>query len=447
MEEALNYQCDNCDLKFPNEKKYFKHAKVHHGKIIKPFGCEKCDLMFRTEKLLELHCTKNHAQNESVKPYQCRHCDKSFALVDALEKHVNATHLIYKPYQCDICNDIFTYRIEMMKHKAKMHEKKEKSHYQCKKCNLKFTTKLTFFKHLKSVHRPKKRAQVPKSPQIPKIPQIPSSSSASETRNLVDVSKINENFCKICTIYFKSKLLFNNHLQSFHKHHCELCKNYFSLERDLKEHMSHDHKNCLECPECGVKCRGKLQLTVHTKTEHGNQNPFPCSLCNRSFISSVGLHYHMNFVHKLPLSCIKCKLKFSNIMQLKSHNETVHQRLKKSNEMNPDSDCSTDTADEQEFCSCEKKNNLKNVKIRDYFDDQLECRLCPQKLDTEEDCKVHVTMIHMYSYSSERPFMCEICENSFTSIEEIKDHIHHLHLKPEAQICKKCDLFIRKEAK
>ena len=57
----------------------------------------------------------------------------------------------------------------------------------------------------------------------------------------------------------------------------------------------HLHKHC--CIYCGSEFKDINQLSHHVKTMHRDKQ-CACSLCQRSYVSKIGLNEHVGKVHK-----------------------------------------------------------------------------------------------------------------------------------------------------
>ncbi|XP_005104489.1 myoneurin isoform X12 [Aplysia californica] len=79
------------------------------------------------------------------------------------------------------------------------------------------------------------------------------------------------------------------------------------------------------CTICCVESESRTLLQRHMSMQHGQQLPFPCSLCPRGFFTSSGFKRHLNdHGSEKKFSCQYCDLKVKRRQYLISHLRNFH---------------------------------------------------------------------------------------------------------------------------
>lgn len=139
----VTHECQYCQQKFTNIKKFKTHVRKHERDAKKPvsficsycnkdckshisykrhvvthtkekaFPCHLCEKAFSRTTDLKIHIRRH--TNE--KPYKCSHCDKRFVKKWAMDEHVRI-HTGEKPYKCDICKKSFRFKNVLKTHQT-----------------------------------------------------------------------------------------------------------------------------------------------------------------------------------------------------------------------------------------------------------------------------------------------------------------------------------------
>ena len=91
--------------------------------------------------------------HEGKKAFKCQICDKSFSSKETMKNHISSVHEGIKAFKCVICDYSCSKKLPWTssKHMALVHEKEI-----CKVCDKTYSYKQNMRKHIASVHERKK---------------------------------------------------------------------------------------------------------------------------------------------------------------------------------------------------------------------------------------------------------------------------------------------------
>ena len=125
-----NHPCRHCEATFPTKRELLSHLAGHAE--INPFHCQvqDCQLRFPSQKKLETHERRFHGKQHS-----CSYCGRVCVSASQLQKHL-LIHTGEKPYLCLECGKSFTTKQHLKEH-SKLHSG-SKPWYECNHCDAKY---------------------------------------------------------------------------------------------------------------------------------------------------------------------------------------------------------------------------------------------------------------------------------------------------------------------
>jgi len=284
-----NHPCRHCQTTFNTKRELLTHLAGHAE--INPFHClvQECDARFPSQKKLAIHERKLHG-----KQHTCSYCGRVCVSSSQLEKHV-LTHTGEKPHNCDQCGKAFTQKSHVTHHINTVHGdggQREKKHV-CQECGKGFVSKAVLLKHsmLHTNERPFQCTFCPKT-------------FVQKSHLKVHISKHTGDrpfLCLECGKSFTTK----QHLKEHNKLHtgskpwyeCSQCDAKYRGQADLTIHMRlHTGETPFSCDQCDKSFRSERSLENHARIHTGSK-PFQCGTCNKCFTTPSGLRQH--FKHNL----------------------------------------------------------------------------------------------------------------------------------------------------
>ncbi len=251
---------------------------------------------------------------------------------------------INKRYRCNICDDRFLYPYELTNHIAK-HTGNEKYECNIDKCKKKFFSAISFRKH--------KESHGVFSNYLCSICNKSLASSYSlEAHNIskkhltMASLKHNRYTCDICPETFSSKRKKEYHCSISHPEYkpypCSACNKRFVTLQVQKHHYKTIHNNKTQakhikkykCDLCDKGYPKLKRLTRHHKKRHPNQNPYICNLCDKNFLNKSTKVHHQKTQHEELLKNHKITLA-SNDKQNFYQDKNKYQTLELANQSLP----------------------------------------------------------------------------------------------------------------
>ena len=405
-------RCDICHKSFVSEERLIKHKTTEkhlrkEKRTEMSFQCKFCQKIFKNFKSLEAHEGVKHER-------KCKYCDLRFTT-----KGKVMTHKVIHRRNCDLCISFCSKEEteeELLLHKKTRHWKK------CNYCIEYFPTSKELEDHKNLMHQ-----------YICNI----CNKTASKTIEELFLHKKSSHMtkCSKCDELFpKTKEGRNDSLEHFRKTHwckCEICDQRFKNIKDLQIHVTKAKKHMKKCKHCDEQfaktVEGNRDFLEHIKIEH----TWKCDKCD--WVSPFETDLNDHFWKKHNFGCKTCGFVCDTEEKLKIH-------MKKEHEIK---------CDECDMCFTFIQELYDHIRQKHTW----KCELCEKEFLTEEKLKIHIKKEHeikcpkcdLYfprtgsdeqrKHMKEVHWLCEHCNNVFSTSEEMKQHISDTHF-----ICKVCHI-------
>ncbi|KAL7638287.1 UNVERIFIED_CONTAM: hypothetical protein RMT77_010851 [Armadillidium vulgare] len=341
----------------------------------KPTPCPICGLVL--SNTYNFNCHMRRHRND--KPFKCDQCPLSFILMQELKRH-KITHAVDRPYKCKVCSKGFK-SIEMLRVHMDSHGTNE---YKCRYCDEKFK-------------RYKSRA-------------------IHEMRSHIK-SDLN---CKYCFKSFVEKKFKEQHEQTVHK---KLLESSFS-ERDgkikLEAHSSDDKKPNTVGLEDMDKRRVYRRKIKKERDVDGEFRFYPCKFCSERFKYRKDQVTHYQDKHKESYDKVfsQCKIcgKLLTNAHFKDH-MMAHEGIFK-----------------HKCALCDYKSSritdLKTHMIIHVKDNRYSCSICKKTFRAKNSA-----MVCEKRHSGSKDKKCNLCERTFFSNLDLKNHVSYQHKQRKCPFC------------
>uniref|UniRef100_A0A1I8MAP5 Zinc finger protein Xfin n=1 Tax=Musca domestica TaxID=7370 RepID=A0A1I8MAP5_MUSDO len=305
----------------------------------------------------------------------------------------------------------------------------------------------------------------------------------------------NGNFpCGVCGKFFDRPYRLKRHMPVHsmdRPHACNICKYRFVTPNLLRIHMiQHENDNAttfmmqtrpdgFKCPDCPRRFEKQASLSAHRQihTRNTSEVNYPCTVCERNFMSVRSLTEHITNKHpevekhkcdqcektfvlhahllehlnrhkgNKNLVCLICEKEFGYTNTLKEHMRTH-------------------SGESPYLCpQCGKTfrsaSNLRQHMERHFGLKKYQCPECPSRFNCRSDlckhtsthtnAKPHVCDVcgsrftrsyslqkHKLLHSGERPFKCDECNMTFAIVYHLRRHMR-THTGEKPYKCKYCD--------
>ena len=408
----VQHICQICDTKFENMYNLVTHEVEHHKEqqekvplqteFDPPVKCLKCKIEMVSARVLNEHkCTQTR-----YNPTKCSSCSKILVNKSQMTNHVcaakdNSKKTLSESLSCQSCSKVFATLRRTLVHEVedcnnlsrKLPPDLKMKIFDCDKCDKHFVLRKNFESHMET-HQ---------SSDIENID--PENNIKSEPCNVVGKDKeiaialgqlkeldAKSWECLKCDKRFSTKVACHEHevlvhgdvtnVDNYYK--CEYCPKLFMnktiLENHLTTHTGDRKHQCHLCPE-QFKTAGNLTshlATRHEVIETGLEKKYQCKFCPRTFRFPAQISQHeRRHTKEKPFKCELCGKCFSVKCNLKAHMETH-----------------------------------KSLSERSYKCDQCEHRATSLPL----------LKLHQHSHTGERPFICELCGESYKRPHNLRRH-------------------------
>ncbi|XP_073836556.1 uncharacterized protein [Musca autumnalis] len=217
------------------------------------------------------------------------------------------------------------------------------------------------------------------------------------------------------------------------RYKCKLCRTSYKEDSSLRRHMRKKHPSSIKgkyiCDTCNERFATQIGLVVHSLRMHGvAQTPaeHQCELCGSRYMKSKHLLQHIRKKHPMSIDtgyiCEICDERFTTQTGLDMHSNRMHVVAQ------------TPTEHKCEVCgsSYTKFSNLQRHMREKHplsINDKYICEICNQRFSAQKGLEAHCTWLHQGAYSTQTPtkHKCELCGRCYTQAITLRTHMRHKH--------------------
>ena len=404
-EGVKKFACPNCEQKFSSKEHYVEHNKRVHDKIEreKKLACEDCDYKTPYSWVLRKHLRGKHGK---VMYLKCKKCEYTTTANAELQSHQMTVHMNTKE-KCHKCSYETKYASRLKEHVREVHDKiKDEA---CPLCSFKTKRKSAVQKHLRTVHKKTAHEDAPPDSDgevHEKIRNDPQDkmSKVPEIAKHFSITPEGLYLCRACSFTTKKSGDLNKHIK--------------------KIHLKAKDKSC---DQCGFKTRSSGSLRSHIQKFHQRKSSIPRHLLT---VHKKTIYEDAPSVVDGVYGCRKCTYSTNEIIHLKIHVESVHEK--------DESKCSSKSQDNV----IEEKDLNEGFKGDESEESQQAlCSRCPYVAEDQGQLKLHVLNNHVVNISLRSPlnlsmnlFECPQCELKFKEQEYLDRHMQDYHEMGEGSL-------------
>ncbi|XP_065346236.1 zinc finger protein Xfin-like isoform X1 [Cloeon dipterum] len=484
VEKENLHRCCICLRSCISREAYTNHMKLHVGSL--PYECEKCDLLFPNKPRLENHMTRHVClprkqggvyvrkalkqrvayQKKTVqyKGHECSICQQRFLRRDDMRNHKRRFHArakeiarservarnsnlakkklnanrrgsllsAKKPRKFDCpCGETFTQLDVLLRHRAKSHPDWI---HACQRCERMYTTPMQLASHIDRAH-PASSYECNECKE--KLKTMVGMLNHREKRCPLRKGQVNaptslgKFTCDICMKVFESKAEIEVHVM-LHLHKIKnIMKEISKIEgknmllattppKAAAQNQGKKKSNFVQCPSCDMNVPA-FQWKMH-QVLHDNPNRPKCAKCNFVTVTQGKMLAHTNshLDTEAPFSCSVCHLNFREKYWAEKHTSAYHgnkARVKNNFEV-------TDPAAKQQ-------NKLAKVKA---------CPMCTESFSDPLSYQTHL-LAHKQVQSFQK---CKHCDTRIRGFDMMVTHLklqHCLHVTVPLN-CPMCNLLL-----
>ncbi|XP_073842882.1 uncharacterized protein isoform X2 [Musca autumnalis] len=193
------------------------------------------------------------------------------------------------------------------------------------------------------------------------------------------------------------------------KHTCEQCGNSYTEVGSLWRHIRYKHPSSIDteyiCEICNQRFTTQTGLDIHSNKVHPGVQPSKhiCEICGCCYGESFSLRSHIRKKHPASIGteyiCEICNQRFTTQKALNGHSNKTHPGAEPS---------------------------------------KHKCELCGSCFTESGSLRAHTRKKHPSSIDSE--YICEICNHRFTTQTGLDMHYNRMHPEPQKSNKHKCDV-------
>ncbi|XP_058813348.1 zinc finger protein 37-like [Topomyia yanbarensis] len=287
----LPYTCSDCVLETVVINKVSTlniHKRMHEN----PHKCPHCDRRYQDKKGIDLHVQIYHLGENAPCPSPCEQCGKVCSSKSSLKQHLK---LHTNGATCEICGKVFIENHKLRLHIERKHEKIKK--FECHLCQKKLASLASVQVHIKTMHSTQEvkceycdksyPSEISLRYHLKKHERDPNGKFSSvwkDNYTLLDAEEGTKpgdrlKKCNLCGLVVK---YISHHMRTVHfpkEYRCDLCDAVYKSKYLFQTHVQeHEHGKAIQCPICGKGCSEKKNLIAHLKTKKHRDHPLAKSL-------------------------------------------------------------------------------------------------------------------------------------------------------------------------
>ena len=308
--------------------------------------------------------------------HQCGECGMCFKSAPSLSDHWQANH-----QSCSVCGASFYDPHELYEHFEASHSKGRVSErpFVCAICGMRSAVAKSLSTHMQQRHRQGKRLSRASASDSDNGSRA-SKHSKGAAADMSHEVKIHDNEDEDSLIA-QLRLKQQGRKSGLARDKSRICPICGKRVKNVKGHMLvHSEERPYACTLCNKSYKSSMMLDVHMKT-HTKERPYMCDVCGQSFALQTTLSYHANrHTNARPYKCEICGKGFNSHPGMRRH-------------------VLTHTGEKRYTCD-----------------------VCGKKFISSSALKTHAL-----THTDLRPFSCNTCGKTFRSRGTRRYHMLHSH--------------------
>ncbi|XP_073964039.1 uncharacterized protein [Choristoneura fumiferana] len=437
----------------------------------KPFICNICQRQFAGQNYLTNHI-KTHIG------YFCHICMEKFEYPRFLTAHIEMHKA--KPYTCNVCKKLFTQSSELNAHMLE-HTMAKPYHYNI--YQKQFTVKKKLYKHMHQCHpdhtKPKYNMHHHKHDNHMRMRPPKANKQLTHTQ---DHEKDKPHCCTICQRRFVYRKTLLTHMRVRHAkaneklaptqdhekekpHCCIICQRRFVYRKTLLTHMRVRHPKAneqfLHTQDHEEEKLNEPNKQLAHNPDLSEGKPHCCDICQRRFMYTKTLLYHMRRRHKKPKERTKQLIHEPDLTKEKPHCCDICQRrfvyrktLVTHMRKHPENKCNFQHTQPPRFAK-EQARCLWLINQCSIQEKSHSCDICHRRFVYRKTLLTHMRLrhkkvnvpnkkhAHNQDLTEEKPHCCDVCQRRFMYRKTLMTHMRLQHQKmdePNKKLARNQDL-------
>ncbi|XP_068204539.1 uncharacterized protein [Palaemon carinicauda] len=469
LSESVEYTCNICLNKCLGKSAFIHHLQMNHGdfqlgldEAVDKFGTvEKNSFTEETPDSDEIYglnsnfasdsmYTGSLAENERLlgqpqtnlkssisqrKICYCIICKIEFKRPSGFARHMKIHGSVR--YECNVCLRVFSSKGKLKKHK---------------KCHLqrKFLSRSISEKSSRFIEQEKPNDM----PTFNEHLDMGSGVGDEVVKETVPGEK--SNVCSICGMEFQKSCGLASHMRTHsmaRPYSCNFCGRRFNSLVTMEMHKSRSHKkksSVGKLKKPTIKVDQEKPLERHnedvddlasfndskgSEVKTGSSLYHPCTFCGLTFQRPCSLGSHLRVhLNSRSYCCSLCSRTFKSSVVLEKHERLCH-RKKVAVKSNDEGEVSFKEQKETENTNNKSETSTKSgALVEGQYNDlvnlsDLSCNMCG--LQFRKACGLQS---HVRTHLNNRPYYCNLCDSTFTTAYTLKSHEKHRHKKEQEEL-------------